>query len=199
VQYGSGTVSSAPYQATLSGFNAGSGNNRLLVVGVSANNAGATSVTFGGVALTQAASSFTNNDAEFWFLTNPTGTGNVVVTMGGPTSVVVGVYAFSGVDQANPIPTTSTNHDSSTTFSSPTISITTQYANSWVADLPSIWGGVTLGSPTCTQQWNVNIPNAITGASSTKVGGSPATYQCGWTASTGDQWDDVAIEIKASG
>src|ERR1700687_5573510 len=107
----SGTVSSSPYQITLSNVNAGTGTNRLLVVGVGANNNVVTSVTFGGVPLTNKVSTFYNNDAEFWYLTNPSGTGNIVVTMAGATSAVVGAYSFSGVDQTTPIPTSITNHN----------------------------------------------------------------------------------------
>ncbi|SMH71442.1 PQQ-dependent sugar dehydrogenase [Candidatus Nitrosotalea okcheonensis] len=194
----SGTVSSLPYQITLSNVNVGTGTNRLLVVGVEANNHNVASVTFGGVPLTNKASTFSNNDAEFWYLTNPSGTGNIVVTMAGSTSVVVGAYSFSGVNQTTPIPTSITNHN--TVAGSPTISITTQYPNSWVLDSASIYGGTTLGSPTCTQQWNINMPSAITGASSSSVKTSAGLATCGWTASgSGDMWDDAAIEIKASG
>jgi hypothetical protein len=155
-------------------------------------------VTYGGVALIRAVSSFHNNDAEFWYLENPVGTADIVVTMAGPTSVVVGAYSFSGVDQTNPIPTTAANY--ATGAGSPTVSMATQYQNSQVLDLPSIWGGVTLASPTCTQQWDVNVPNQITGASSSSVRSSPGQVTCGWTASGGgDFWDDVAIEVRAAG
>src|SRR5205085_650807 len=181
VQSTSGTVSSSPYQITLSNFNAGTGSDRLLVVGVEANNNFVSSVTFGGVQLTQSAHSFANNDVEFWYLKNPTGTANIVVTMRGSTSVVVGAYSFSDVDQTNPIPTSATNQN--TIASSPTVSITTAYPNSWVIDSPSIYGGVTLGSPTCTQRWDTNIPSAITGASSSTSPASPGLVTCKWTAS----------------
>jgi hypothetical protein len=166
------------------------------VVGVEANNNPVVSVSFGGVALTQKVHTFFNNVADFWYLVNPTGTGNIVVTMSGATSVVVGAYAFSGVDQANPMPTAVSTHN--TVASSPTISIATAFPNGWVLDSPSIWGGVTLGSPTCTQSWDINIPSAVTGASSSKIAPSPGTVTCGWTASSSDSWDDVAVEIKAA-
>jgi hypothetical protein len=194
VQSTSGTVSSTPYQITLANFNAGGGNNRLLVVGVEANNNYAVSVTFGGAQLSKAVQSFYNNDAEFWYLVNPVGTANIVVTMTGATAVVVGAYSFSGVDQANPIPSKASLHNTSP--SSPAISLTTLYANSRVIDSPAIWGGATLGSPSCPQQWDVNLPNAITGASSSTVRSSPGSVTCGWTASSADLWDDVAIEVK---
>jgi|SRR5690242_613028 YVTN family beta-propeller protein len=195
VQSTSGTVS-ASNQMTLANFNAGTGNNRLLVVGISANNNNAISVTFGGVSMTQAAGSFYNNDVEFWYLKNPTGTGNVVVTTGGPTQAVVGAYSFAGVNQTTPIPTHVTKHN--TTPNSPNITITTKFANDWVLDLPSIYGGSILGSPTCAQQWDVNVSDAITGASSSKMVPTPGAVTCKWTASSGDFWDDAAIEIKAA-
>ena len=199
VQSTSGTTLSS---ITLSSFNVGTSNNRLLVVGVEASDASVNSITFGGTSLTKEVSSSTNNHAEFWYLVNPSGTGNIVVTMSAPTQIVVGAYALSGVDQTTPIPTSTTNHN--TSVSSPTISITTVYQNSLVLDSPAIYGGSTLGSPTCTQEWNINRagtepPNQITGASSSKTQASPASVTCSWTASTGDFWDDVAIEVKASG
>jgi hypothetical protein len=195
IQSTSGAVSSSN-QITLANFNSGTGNNPLLVVGVGTNNNDVVSVTFGGTPLSQVVKSFYNNDAEFWYLKNPTGTGDIVVTTSGPTSAVVGAYSLSGVDQTNPVPTSMTNHN--TASSSPAISITTQYQNSLVLDLPSIYGGVTLGSPTCTQGWDVNVPDIITGASSSTMVSTPSSVSCSWTASQGgDLWDDVAVEIKA--
>jgi hypothetical protein len=197
VQTTSGGASASPYQFVISNFDPGTGTDRLLLVGVSANNQYATSVSFGGVSLTQAGFSFVNNDAEFWYLLNPTGSANIVVTMAGSTSAVVGAYGFSGVDQGNPIPTVITQYDTSP--GSPSISLTTQYPNSWVLDLPSIWGGVSLASPTCAQEWDINLPGAITGASSSTVAPSPGQVTCAWTASgAGDLSDDVAIELHAS-
>lgn len=195
IQSTSGTTSSSN-QITLSNFNAGSGNDRLLVVGISANNNDVSSITFGGVPLTNKAYSFYNNDAEFWYLKNPTGTGDIVVTMNGQTSVVVGAYSFSGVNQTNPLPTSVSKHNTSP--NSPNVSITTKFANDWVLDLSSIYGGSTLGSSTCTQQWDANILDAITGASSSKIVPTPGSVTCKWTASSADFWDDAAIEIKAS-
>jgi hypothetical protein len=93
------------------------------------------------------------------------------------------------------LPTSATNHN--TVASSPAISLTTQYQNSWVLDLPSIYGDSTLGSPTCTQQWDINMPHAITGASSSTMAQSPGVVTCNWTASSGDFWDDVAVELRS--
>jgi len=201
-------VSQPPYQLTLANFNPGTGTNRLLLVGVSANYNSVASVTFGGLQLTQAGStySFHNSDAEFWYLdgtpTNyPTGPANIVVTLGtllsGSTPAVIGAYAFSGVDQGTPLAAMVTNHNS--VDSSPTISITTQHPNDWVLDLPSVSGGVTLSSPTCAQQWDATVSGAVTGASSSYVASSPAQVTCGWTASgSGGLWDDIAVDVHAA-
>jgi len=185
---------------TISNFNAGSGSNQLLAVGISATKNNVASVTFNGTPLTQAISSFTNYDAEFWYLKNPSGIGNIVVTFNGQplTETVVGAYSFSGVDQINPIDNTAANH--STASSSPSISITATYANDWILDLPSIRGGAELFNPTCTEQWDVDVVGFVNGASSSTIAYSPGTVSCGWTANNGgDMWDDIAIELKASG
>ena len=195
VQSTSGVVSFSN-QITLADFDVGTGNNKLLVVGVSSDNSDVGSVTFGGSYLTKKVGSFYNNDAEFWYLKNPTGSGAIVVTMNGPTSTVVGAYSFSGVNQTSPIPTKTVRHNVNP--NSPTITLTTKFSNDWVLDLPSMYGGSTLGSPTCTQQWDANVPDAITGTSSSKIVPTPGAVTCKWTANIVDLWDDVAIEIKAS-
>lgn len=201
VQSTSATLLLPSATVTISSFNASVGTNRTLVVGIESSDSGATSVTFGGASLTKAVSSFTNNDAEFWYLKHPNGTANIVVTMSLPTKVVVGAYALSGVDQYSPIAGSTTNHN--TSVSSPTISITTKFANSLVLDSPAIYGGATLSSSTCTQQWNTNVgglepPHKITGASSSKIQTTAGSVTCSWTASVGELWDDVAIEVKTS-
>ncbi|MBI5698676.1 MAG: fibronectin type III domain-containing protein [Thaumarchaeota archaeon] len=195
VQSTSGATSSSD-PIILSGFNAATGNDRLLLVGISANNNDVASVTFGGVELTRAVSSFVNNNAEIWYLVNPSDTADIIVTMSGSTDAVVGAYAFSDVDQADPVPTTATN--SATTSSNPSITIITKYPSDWVIEVPSIYGGSTLDSPSCTQKWNINIPDAITGASSSKVVSFPAVVTCSWKASNAELWDDVAVELKAA-
>lgn len=94
----SGSVVLPLFQITLSNFNVGTGSDRVLVVGVEANTASVSSITFGGVSLTKAVSSFTNNDAELWYLKNPSSTpANIVVTLSAPAQVVVGAYSFFGV------------------------------------------------------------------------------------------------------
>lgn len=190
-----GHVSYSPYQISIPNFHMGTGTNNLLLVGISANNNSAVSVTYGGTQLKQAVSSFNNNDAEFWYLANPGSTGGITVTMSGPTGAVVGAYSIPGVDQSSPI--VSVTKAYALTSSSPSISINAKYAGDMIVDLPSIYGTPSLGSPTCTPQWMIDA-SSITGASSTANVASPGNMTCSWTASSGDLWDDVAIEVKAS-
>ncbi|MGA2877285.1 MAG: spherulation-specific family 4 protein, partial [Nitrososphaerales archaeon] len=192
----SATLSTSPYQVTLPNFNVGSGNDRLLVVGISVHDSSATSVTFGGTSLTKAISSFYNNDAELWYLTDPSGTGSIVVTIAAAASIVVGAYALSQVDQSNPIPTINTNHDTSGTLSAPSISITTANPDSAVIAVASDWGGVTLTGASSTQYWNTQISNAITGSSLSNLTTSKSAYSYSWTASSNDYWDAVAMEVQ---
>jgi len=68
VKNNSATVTASPFSATLANFNAGTGANRLLVVGVAADTQSVSGITFGGTTLTKSVSSFLNNDAELWYL-----------------------------------------------------------------------------------------------------------------------------------
>lgn len=190
-------ATSAPYTAILSSFSVGTAGNRLLVVGVEANNQSVISVTFGGKGLKQAAGSFQNQDTELWYLVNPNGTNKIVVTMAGATQVVIGAYALYGVDQGNPIPTTATYWGTG----NPKISLNTEFSNSTVLDSASIFGGATLSGSGCgTLGWDKNIVNRITGASGLTNKTAPGSVTCSWTASAGGNgWDDAAIEVKASG
>lgn len=198
----SGYVPASSSQVTLYKFSPGNGPNRLLVVGVEQNWQSVNSITFGGVSLLKKTSSFINNDAEFWYLKNPSVTpADIVVTMSGGSRVsafVIGAYAFSGVDQTTPIPNSATAHN--TASSSPSITLTTTNPNEWVLDSPSIFGDATLSSPACNQQWNSNVQynstQKISGASSSALVPVAGSVTCKWTASPVNLWDDVAIGIK---
>src|SRR3989441_1009347 len=195
----SGAVSSSPYQITLP-VNIGTGSNRTLIVVVEANNNGASAITYNGGPMTKAISTFTGNDAEFWYQTNPaSGSHNIVVTMAGSTSVVVGAYSLFGVDQTNPIPTTA---GTSGTSNSPSLSLTTKNGNSWAIDSLAIWGGRTLSSPSQTLNWNIpgvaGATGSITGASSSTLKSTPGSVTFSWTATAADSWDQVAIEVKSA-
>ena len=187
-------------QIVLTNFNVGTGKDRLLVVGVQASGNPVSSITFGGTQLKKAVSSFNYNVAELWYLKNPVGTADIVVTMGGSARVIVGAYSFFEVDQRDPIPTIASNTGSTST---PTIFLATKYPDSWVVDSASIYGDVSLSDSTCVQRWNIQdvgdpSPFSITGASSSIIKESAGLVTCSWTASRSDLWDDVAIELKVA-
>lgn len=93
-------------------IDAGNGANRLLVV-ITFQRGGAvrtfSSVTYGGVALTQVASVAleqslaTKLQASIWFLIAPaTGSNDLAITMSGNTAIAVHACVFEGVAQATP-------------------------------------------------------------------------------------------------
>jgi hypothetical protein len=109
-----------------------SGSDRFLLVHVSQNDIeSVSSVTYGGVALTQIGSGVTNGGRSLalYYLANPaTGANDVVVTFGG-TSANVRCYALSytGVHQTTPI-----DSSNSVNNSSGTVSTTVVKTNCWL-------------------------------------------------------------------
>ena len=78
------------------------GSNRVLVVELALDGLGApaSSVTYGGVALTQIGRGTGNHAVELWALINPTvGTANVVASFSGTTAAAGGASTFNGVAQ----------------------------------------------------------------------------------------------------
>ena len=78
------------------------GSNRVLVVELAIDGLGApaSSVTYGGVALTQIGRGTGNHAVELWALINPTvGTANVVASFSGTTAAAGGASTFNGVAQ----------------------------------------------------------------------------------------------------
>jgi hypothetical protein len=195
VQSTYGTVA-LPFQVTLSNFVVGSGTNKALIVAVESSTGTVSGITYGGVALTQVISKSNIVETEFWILKNPSsGTADIVVTMSGASTVVVGAYSFFGVDQTNPIPTTITN---SSTTNNPSTTIINNNAYSWLLDSVTI-ASTSLSNPTQTSQWNVQIASVVSGASSSAAIISPNTSTTfGWISGTVGHWAQIAIEVKSS-
>ena len=77
------------------------GSNRLLVVEVSSLS-DVSSITYGGVSLTELGSASRSSYVNFWYLKEPTvGTANVVVTLTGSNRMVAGATNYTNVDQTN--------------------------------------------------------------------------------------------------
>src|SRR5438093_798989 len=171
----------------------------------------------GGSAITGYKIESSTNSGSTWSVlvsnTGSTGTAYSDTGLSPNTTYSYRVSAINSVGTSTPSNTASATTQSATTSSNTTTSSivlngiqstsgtvsSAPYQISLVLDSPSIYGGITLSSPTCTQSWNINMPSAITGASSSTVPASASSVTCRWTTSGGgDLWDDVAIEVKAS-
>ena len=104
--------SASPSAASLSWqHTVGNLNNRLLVVGVAADNSGnaVQSVSYGGVALTRLgtqANTAGGQRAELWFRVGPAaGTATVTVRMAQTNDIVAGATTYAGVHQQSPFGT----------------------------------------------------------------------------------------------
>ncbi len=197
VQSNSSTIALPPFQVSLSNFVVGSGTNKFLIVAVQSSSATVSSITYGGSSLSLVSSKSNVVDTEFWKLTNPpSGTANIIVTMSGTSTVVLGAYSFFGVDQTTPTPMIVTN---SSATGNPSTQITNKDGFSWVLD-SVVKQGTSLSSPTQTSRWNIQVSTVISGASSSATLVQPNTSTTfGWTQGTlGLQWAQIAIEVKAA-
>jgi hypothetical protein len=189
---------------TLSSFTIGSGTNRLLLVAVHMEDQTVTvsSVTYGGVNLSQVTTSTgTTSRTELWKLVNPnSGTANIVVNLNNNNNineVIVGAVSYTGVDQNNPIPTTApvVGGGSGTEIDEP---ITTTYANSWIVDAIT-WNAESSVSAISgqTQTYQVDGSNFV-GAGSYFTMTSPGSKTIKWSSSS-HTFSALAVEVKASG
>jgi hypothetical protein len=173
-----------------------SGNNRVLFVQLAIDGLGASvsSVTYGGVALTQVGRATGNHAVEIWRLVNPAvGTANVVASFGATTAAAGGAATFNGVNQTTPTGTfagaAGNGKTSSIVVTSTTNDVVIDVVN-WAAN-PA---GYTAGAGQ-TQQWTQT--NATQqGVSTTKAGASSVTMSS--TVSKSAQWEAGAVSIRAA-
>ncbi len=179
--------------------------NRLMLVGVSFGNGGATTppsvsaLTYGGVNLTKVMAA-TNNliYSELWQLVNPpSGTNPVTLTFAGaPTTVVAGAATFSGVDLATPLSdvgstvgrTQGGNQITSFTLNSAPNEIVFDTLTIDKKNNPIAAAGQTV-------LWNMG--GAEVGAASIKPGTNAATLS--WTTPKTVDWIHLAASVKAAG
>ncbi|MBK8564660.1 MAG: cadherin-like domain-containing protein [Saprospiraceae bacterium] len=181
--------------ATIS-YNNTSGANKILMVGVAAQqpNASVTSITFNGSALTKLGniSNPSQSRIEIWYLKSPpVGTFNVLVNNSNSDNGVIGVMAFSGVNQTTPFGTLATAQGSGTSASVAASSASGELVygvacfNNWDADL-------TPGSGQ-TEYWDQTVNSSATGAGGTKAGAASVTMS--WT-STSASYTIGAVSLK---
>jgi hypothetical protein len=201
------TSSSARTSATFS-HTVAAGNNRLLAVSVMLRgNITASSVTYGGTALTKAisrASTSSGTTTEIWYLVNPpVGTANVVVNFSASADPsAIAAVNFTGVNQTSPVGATASNLATSGTGI--TTNITTLNANSLIFGAATNYGGDTdpfTPGANITELWD-NATGSGSSSDNGEWGGyrlasTAGTYTFNTTSSASDDWTIAAVELKA--
>lgn len=180
-----------------------SGDNRILIVGVSINQSNqkesVSSITFNGRGLTSIGAAVRNNDlqTELWYLLAPeTGTYNILVTLTRAARFVAGAISLNGVDQNTPLGTFAGTSGNGNT---PSVTVSSEEGG-LVVDMM----GFATSSYTATagagqtQQWaevttNGTASNNVRGYSSTEAGAASVTMS--WTISTGTKWAISAVPV----
>ncbi|MBN1393176.1 MAG: hypothetical protein JW947_10290, partial [Sedimentisphaerales bacterium] len=200
--------SSARTSATFS-HTVAAGNDRLLVVSVMVRgNITASSVTYGGTALTRAVSqtsSSSGTTTEIWYIVAPTvGTANVVVTFSASANPsAIAAINVTGADQSSPIGATGKN--TATTGTSITMNITTLNDTSLILGAATAYGGNTdpfTPGANITELWD-NATGTSTTSDNGQWGGyknamTAGAYTFNTTSSASNDWTIAAVEIKKS-
>jgi hypothetical protein len=180
-----------------------SGSNRLLLVMVQWNQPNnsemVTSVTYGGVALTQVGSNVIAGGsgldrctALFRLIAPATGTANIVVTMSAACTFFANGVSFTGVDQTTPLGTPQT----ATTTTAATLATTTSSAATNL-----VFSAATVRTPgsltvPATSEWNVLIGTNNRYGGSVQSGATSVTTTYSWTGA--DNASMIAVDVKAS-
>ncbi len=190
------SASSGSSPITVANHSVGSGNGRLLMVGISQgekNLRAVTSVTYGGTPLTVIGTAQFDDKFRvnmYYLLNPPTGTADVVVTLSGtPEQAVVGVASFKEVNQTTPFgPFVSNDAEPS-----PATVDVTSASNELVFDTVAARPGSTVGAGQ-TELWNINSGGGdpVRGGGSTEPGAGTVTMS--W--SINEKWAIGAVSIK---
>jgi hypothetical protein len=192
---------SATSVSSLSWSHTCSGNDRLLFVVVGAGssvvgNRVVTSVTYNGVALTQAwalnGPGWVRN--EGWYLVAPaTGANTVVVTYAGNNlQAAAGGVSFTGVNQTTPVDTAAT---ASGNTGNPTVVVSSATTDIVISGVSSDAQTTLAVGGTGTQRWRVlNVDTDTAYGSSTDAGASSVTMI--WTQSGNENWAMGGVSIN---
>lgn len=167
----------------------GSGVNRMLIVGISAEGTSTpnvSGVTYGGVPLLHVAGgrAFTSVDAvDMFYLISPTvGSGNVVVSFTGNVGAACGAVSLFGVSPDAP---EANNSNALTSATSIATSITTKTAGAWLLDVVNTGDGLgSFSSSPGTKRWDLRASNAsgiCSGGGATAVVPSVGLITDTWT------------------
>jgi hypothetical protein len=165
----------------------GTGQNRLMLVGISQKAETIASVTYGGTALTLVGQNIANGNAKmhlYKLVNPPSGAANVVVTFDGDPDkgAIVGVSTFTGVDPADAL---GTFVSASGNTVNPSISVPSA-AGQLVFDVAAKRQNTLSIGAGQTANWAVLSGSEINGYSSTEPGASP-TVTMSWTGASSEQ------------
>ena len=188
-----GSASSFVFSLTVN-----SGNNRMLVVGVGVNDNSASvisGVTFDGVALTQKVQWNIGSQITtgvFYLINPPIKTANVVVTLTGSNSTSMGAVVYNGVDSLG-----ASAQNAFDSNKSPTVSITTTQANSWIVNVFSDVGGPAFTKDgTCTQRYNERRDFSMQNIGLDKTTTTASLYTITHSLVYNEVWQMYALELK---
>jgi hypothetical protein len=161
---------------------------------------GATSVTYGGVAMTLLTSATTSTvRTELWYLlAPPTGTNNVVVTAPVPTALTATSMSFTGALQSAPTNKVNTTGNNSV----PSLAVTSPIGSP-IFDVLGAVGTTTLSLQAGTGQTLAQTNNTSTGLDHVLIGSSTApgtgsAYTMKWSNVSSNDWAYVATEIQSA-
>ncbi len=172
-----------------------SGTDRVLIVELSIDGlgAGVSSVTYGGVAMTQVGRGAANHAVEIWSLVNPTvGTANVIASFGATTAAAGGATTFNGVNQGTPTGTFASASGTGTTASVTVSSVAGDLvidAQYWKDTSANLVGAGQIS------QWSASNATML-GGSTTETGAATVTMT--GTSGASSQWEIGAVSIKAA-
>lgn len=196
---GSGHATSFTYAHTCTG------SNLTLISNGYMNEAGAptvTSMTYNSVSMTNGVTNIAGNQNVFLYYqaTPSTGANNIIITPNKSCIASFGSISFTGTN-ASPKGATGTNAATSTT---PSTSVITTSANSWVVDSLQFDGSTGTLSPVVTGSGQTSrYTNSAFGPGSQSVGGSSmtttstGTYVPAWSMSASTDWQSAAMELIA--
>lgn len=171
------------------------GDNRLLVVSISATWASVTGVTYNGDALALAESrEYAGYGAFTYYIVAPdTGTHDVVVSMAGSVDVVATAVGLTGINQSSPL---ANEIDAEGTSTTPSVTVSSA-AGDWVLDCVT---------------WDIDGAASVTpGAGQTQLGQDTQGGNCGhavswksgaasvttsWTIGASKDWSIVGVSIN---
>ncbi len=155
------------------------------------------SVTYNGVAMTQAVYSANTYDSAIYYLASPaSGANNVVVTLSGNSGITGSAISLSGVD-ASPLGATANAYTAST--NAPSLSVTTTKDNSIVIDsfYRNNANTMTAGAGQTEFQDNVDLVFGTEGGgASYEMTTTTGAYAMSWSWSSATAVSHAAAEFK---